>query len=112
MFFGSTFDNDISRWNVSKVTDMSFMFYHADFNQDISNWDISNVIDMKEMFSDSKFNSDLSSWNITKKCDTTLMFDNCHICAKYYPNFILFESFNFDAVGKEKKAINAFPIML
>ena len=42
---------DISKWNVSKVTDMSFMFdYFKSFNQDISNWNVSNVTDMTYMF--------------------------------------------------------------
>ena len=26
------------------------MFYNATFNQDISNWDVSNVTDMQSMF--------------------------------------------------------------
>ena len=34
------FNQNISNWDVSNVTDMSFMFYNAkNFNQDISNWD-------------------------------------------------------------------------
>jgi len=39
--------------NLSQVTDMSGMFRGAsNFNQDISNWDVSNVTDMIFMFSD------------------------------------------------------------
>jgi surface protein len=41
----------IENWDVSKVTDMSFMFNKAkSFNEDISNWDVSNVTDMEWMF--------------------------------------------------------------
>ena len=52
MFYNTTFNEDISSWNVSTVTDMSYMFNTADaFNQDISSWDVSNVTDMQYMFS-------------------------------------------------------------
>jgi surface protein len=52
MFRGSdNFNQDISNWNVSNVTDMNQMFSFAfSFNQDISNWDVSNVTDMGVCF--------------------------------------------------------------
>ena len=35
------FNDDISKWDVSNVTDMSHMFIHANcFNQNINNWDV------------------------------------------------------------------------
>ena len=41
----------IGEWDVSAVTDMSYMFAEAyDFNQDISAWDVSKVTDMAYMF--------------------------------------------------------------
>ena len=43
MFEGSTFNGDITQWNVSSVTDMSVMFASASFNQDINQWNVSNV---------------------------------------------------------------------
>ena len=53
MFFTATvFNQDISGWNVSRVTDMSYMFSSATvFNQDISGWNVSRVTDMSYMFS-------------------------------------------------------------
>ncbi len=43
MFFNAhAFDQNISSWNVNKVTDMHGMFAGArKFNQDISGWDVS-----------------------------------------------------------------------
>ena len=51
MFAGTKFNQDISSWNTSKVTDMSHMFSGATaFNQPLNNWDVSNVTDMSYMF--------------------------------------------------------------
>jgi surface protein len=47
----SSFNQDISQWDVSNVTDMQGMFQEASsFNQNISQWDISNVFGMGSMF--------------------------------------------------------------
>ena len=41
------FNEDISNWDTSNVTNMEWMFYYqANFNQDIWNWNVSNVTDM------------------------------------------------------------------
>ena len=64
------FNQDIGGWNVSNVTNMSFMFAGnfvnpTIFNQNISGWDVSQVTDMEAMFqNDTSFNQDLSVWNI------------------------------------------------
>merc|ERR1719506_3047484 len=52
------------------------MFYHAySFNQDLSNWDVSRVTDMTAMFSAAKsFNQDLSNWDVSRVVDMQLMF--------------------------------------
>ena len=46
----SSFDGDISNWNVSNVENMAGMFDFSEFNGDISNWDVSQVRKMKYMF--------------------------------------------------------------
>ena len=52
----------------SDVTDMSSMFAGAtSFNQDISSWDVSDVTDMGSMFKDNtSFNQDLSGWCVPR----------------------------------------------
>ena len=74
----SAFNSDISKWNVSNVTDMSDMFYGASsFNQDISNWDVSNVTDMSDMFNGAYvFNQDLSQWCVSNIRSMPQLFDS------------------------------------
>ena len=64
------FNQDISDWDVSSVTNMGWIFFRAErFNQDISHWDVSNVTDMRNMFHD----VDLSDDN---KCAIHTSFDS------------------------------------
>ncbi|CAL6389478.1 unnamed protein product [Bathycoccus prasinos] len=64
----STFDGDISKWNIEKVTTMRAMFYYASaFNQDIGSWNTAEVTYMDGMFyAASAFNQDIGSWNTEK----------------------------------------------
>lgn len=52
MFYGATsFNQDISMWNVSNVTDMYQMFRGAStFNQDLSQWCVPNITSLPERF--------------------------------------------------------------
>ena len=65
MFFNSVFNVDISIWNVSKVQNMSCMFTYSKFNKKISTWNVSKVTNMSFMFSCSEFNNDISIWNLS-----------------------------------------------
>jgi surface protein len=75
MFAKSSFLNgDISKWNVSKVTNMSAMFAESPFNQDISEWDVGNVTNMTAMFFKSSFTGSIYKWNVSNVTKMTGMF--------------------------------------
>ena len=90
MFYGcKIFNQDISKWDVSKVNNMRSMFFNCEsFNQDISNWDVSNVNDMRFMFCYcGSFNQDISKWNVSIVTDVHFIFDHCPLKQKYKPKF-------------------------
>ena len=81
LFYGSTtFNADISTWDVSSVTGMSYMFFRARaFNQDLSSWDVSNVTDMSYMFYEANaFNGDISSWDVSSVTNMRDMFNRAY----------------------------------
>ena len=49
--YAESFNQDLSNWDVSRVTNMNAMFSYAkSFNQALSSWDVSRVTDMQYMF--------------------------------------------------------------
>jgi surface protein len=74
----SSFNSDISDWDVRNVTDMSSMFQNTDlFNQDISDWNVINVTNMDSMFSGAiSFNKPLNKWNTGNVKSMKDMFGN------------------------------------
>jgi|GEM_PF-3190642 len=69
-----SFDQHIGEWNVSNVSDMSFMFKGSGFNQDISSWDVSNVNFMQSMFKNTHFDQDIGSWDVSRAVNMASLF--------------------------------------
>ena len=70
----------LSSWYVVKVTSMASMFSESDFNQDLSKWDMKFVRDMTRMFSGAyAFNQILSSWNPLAAKSMSEMFQNTRV---------------------------------
>lgn len=71
---------DVSKWDVSNVTNMNHMFYYCkNFNCDLSNWDVSNLEDMKYMFNQcfAFRGKGLENWDVSKVKDMTNAFRMC-----------------------------------
>lgn len=67
VFANTIFNQDISQWNVSKVTTFLSMFLGATaFNQNISSWNTSSCLNMSSMFQGATaFNQNIGNWNVS-----------------------------------------------
>ena len=77
MFREAKFKEDISKWNVSNVTNMSYMFEKAkEFNTSLDKWNVSNVRNMKYMFSRAyEFDVDINTKSVTVNGQTYIAWD-------------------------------------
>ena len=111
------FSLDVSNFDTSKVTDMSYMFYYVgytdkSFTLDISNFDTSNVIDMSGMFyrtgyNSTIFNPDLSSLDTSKVTNTYRMFYNTGYNSTKFNTSITIRNPNMTSY--EEMFLNAVP---
>ena len=74
----SSFNPDISKWNVSRVVSMANLFYEmSGFNQPLNSWNVSNVTNMYRMFFDApSFNQPLNNWNVGRLVNMESMFSD------------------------------------
>ena len=72
----TSFNQNIGTWDTSSVTNMGAMFYGASvFNQDIGTWDTSSVTDMRYMFGQTTaFNQDIVGWDTSSVVNMVAMF--------------------------------------
>ena len=82
LFININHNFDVSKWDVSNVTNMNHMFFYCkNFDCDLSNWDVSNATDMNTMFAFcNKFDCDLSNWDVS---NVTCMYRMFFCCEKF-----------------------------
>lgn len=63
----NNFNNSLSHWNTTNITNLSATFSSCSrFNQPLNSWNVSSVTNFSFMFNScSSFNQDLSSWNFS-----------------------------------------------
>ena len=68
LFYGkNTFNDDISMWDTSQVTDMYAMLAGSAFYQAVGSWDTSKVTNMQGVFfGASAFNQAVGSWDTSQ----------------------------------------------
>ena len=79
----------ISEWDVSRVTDMSWLFTFQNntdeyldkvLTLDLSKWDVRNVLGMQGMFANSSVQVLCSEWNASNVCNMSYMFSGVIVC--------------------------------
>ena len=71
----SSFNGNISQWDVSSVTDMSRMFANTpSFDQPLNDWNVSSVTNMSGIFSNAAYSQSLSNWDVSSVTDMSEMF--------------------------------------
>ena len=91
------FNQNISSWDVSSVTNMEKMFQAGEsgsFDQNLGSWDISNVTNMTEMFngqslSDANYKATIIGWaaqtvqsNVTVDFGASILADSAGVAAR------------------------------
>lgn len=92
-FYGdcSSFDGDITNWDVSGVSLMNGTFNRASvFNQDISSWHTPSVLSMSGMFNDAfAFNQNIGGWDIGSLQSCTFMLTDSGLSTANYDALLI-----------------------
>ena len=77
MFRSTPFNQDITTWNTSQVTNTQQMFQsNITFNQPIGNWNTGNITTMFQMFTGATlFNQNIGDWNTSNVLNMRNMFN-------------------------------------
>jgi len=91
---------DVNTWDISAVTDISFVWCKgprvqdgcnadcANFNDDIGNWDVSKVTNMDQTFREAyDFNQDINNWDTSKVTNMQAMFQGASSIDQNFENW-------------------------
>ena len=109
MFIQATsFNQPLNGWNVSSVRYMSSMFIQAtSFNQSLNNWDVSGVTSMFNMFAQAtSFNQTLNDWDVLKVTDMSYMFSGAEVFNQPLNNWNVSKVTNTDSMFEYATSFN------
>ena len=109
MFIQATsFNQPLNGWNVSSVRYMSSMFIQAtSFNQSLNNWNVSGVTSMFNMFAQaSSFNQTLNDWDVLKVTDMSYMFSGAEVFNQPLNNWNVSKVTNTDSMFEYASSFN------
>jgi hypothetical protein len=100
--YKGTFNDDISAWDTSNVTNFSAMFESATaFNQDITQWDTSRALNMSFMLYDTPvFNQHLGAWDTSNVTSFQGMFESATAFNKNISYWVVGSSANLTDMFK------------
>ena len=108
--------DDISEWDTSNITDMSFMFRNCTLLSlpDLSKWNLINVTNIKYMFSGCKSLKslpDLSGWNTNRIINMSNLFEDCEslISLPDLSKWNMKNVINIDSMFKGCKSLSSLP---
>lgn len=76
--------NRLNKWNVKNVTNMDQMFYDSNFNGKLDKWNVGNVKSMNKMFMLTPFNQNINDWNVSNVTNMDFMFTGSHFNSPVY----------------------------
>tara|TARA_B100000497_G_scaffold79491_1_gene88712 strand:- start:59 stop:1315 length:1257 start_codon:yes stop_codon:yes gene_type:complete len=99
---------DITTWDTSEVTDMSFAFHNmGSFDEDISSWSMGNVSNTQSMFQGaSEFNQPIGDWTMNRVINTQSMFQGAEKFNQHINNWNMEEVTNMSSMFQGAKKFN------
>lgn len=73
----------------SNVNQIGYMVQYTSFNQDVSNWDVSNVVLMNYTFRSTPFDQVLGGWDISSLTNASGMLESCTLSTANYDSLLI-----------------------
>ena len=107
-FYLSAINPNVSKWDVSNVTNMQMMFKGCTaFNCDLNSWHVDNVTNMCGLFNDCEsFDKPLDKWHVDNCKEFSYMFYGCWNFNQNIDNWSLTNADNISSMFENCKSFN------